>query len=57
MAIADYAIVLVAAVLLFASGSWVLSARKWFTGPVQNVDRDDYDLNVTKVEVENDEKL
>lgn len=57
MVIADYAIVLVAAVLLFASGSWVLSARKWFTGPVPNVERDDSDLNVTEVEVEKDEKL
>lgn len=53
----NYAIVLVAAVLLFASGSWVLSARKWFTGPVPNVERDDSDLNVTEVEVEKDEKL
>ncbi|KAF4593651.1 hypothetical protein EYR40_008439 [Pleurotus pulmonarius] len=53
----NYAIVLVAAVLLFASGSWVLSARKWFTGPVPNVDRGDSDLNVTEVEVEDDEKL
>ncbi|KAJ8695534.1 hypothetical protein PTI98_008133 [Pleurotus ostreatus] len=53
----NYAIVLVAAVLLFASASWVLSARKWFTGPVPNVERDDSDLDVTEVEVGKDEKL
>ena len=34
---ADYAAVLVLAVFLFAGGSWVLSARKWFVGPLPNV--------------------
>ncbi|THV08672.1 amino acid transporter [Dendrothele bispora CBS 962.96] len=34
----NYAVVLIAAVFLFASLSWVLSARKWFHGPIKNVD-------------------
>ncbi|EGO23956.1 hypothetical protein SERLADRAFT_362094 [Serpula lacrymans var. lacrymans S7.9] len=34
----NYAIVLVMAVFVFASLSWVLSARKWFTGPISNID-------------------
>jgi len=34
----NYAIVLVMAVFVFASVSWVLSARKWFTGPISNID-------------------
>ncbi|THU77939.1 hypothetical protein K435DRAFT_811987 [Dendrothele bispora CBS 962.96] len=33
-----YAVVLIAAVFLFASLSWMLSARKWFHGPIKNVD-------------------
>ena len=28
------------AVFVFASLSWVLSARKWFKGPVRTVDED-----------------
>jgi hypothetical protein len=34
----DYAVVLVLPVFLFASLSWIFSARKWFTGPIKNVD-------------------
>ncbi|KAF8888115.1 amino acid/polyamine transporter I [Infundibulicybe gibba] len=34
----NYAVVLIIAVLLFAGGSWVISARKWFTGPIKNID-------------------
>ncbi|KAJ7600377.1 APC amino acid permease [Mycena floridula] len=34
----NYAVLLIAAVFLFATGSWVLSAHKWFHGPVKNID-------------------
>ncbi|KAF9038687.1 APC amino acid permease [Panaeolus papilionaceus] len=34
----NYSVVIIMAVFLFASLSWVLSARKWFHGPVRNVD-------------------
>ena len=37
MGFVDYAAVLVLGVFLFAGGSWVLSARKWFVGPLPNV--------------------
>jgi hypothetical protein len=36
----DYAVVLVMAVFIFASISWVISARKWFRGPISNVEKD-----------------
>ena len=35
---ADYAAVIVLAVFIFAAASWMLSARKWFVGPLPNVD-------------------
>lgn len=34
----DYAVVIIMAVFIFASASWVISAHKWFTGPIRNVD-------------------
>ncbi|KAL1694173.1 amino acid/polyamine transporter I [Schizophyllum commune] len=34
----NYAVVLIMAVFIFASLSWVLSARKWFRGPVRTVE-------------------
>jgi len=34
----NYAVVIIMGVFIFASLSWVLSARKWFTGPVPNID-------------------
>lgn len=42
IASADYASVIVLAVFVFAGSSWVLSARKWFIGPLPNVDVQDY---------------
>lgn len=36
--VADYAVVIIMAVFVFASVSWMVSARKWFTGPIVNVD-------------------
>ena len=33
----DYAVVIIMAVFIYASLSWVISARKWFTGPVRNL--------------------
>ncbi|KAK7031469.1 amino acid/polyamine transporter I [Favolaschia claudopus] len=34
----NYAVLIVGAVFVFASLSWVMSAHKWFHGPVRNVD-------------------
>lgn len=34
----DYAVVIIMAVIIFAGLSWVISARKWFTGPVRTVE-------------------
>ena len=34
----DYAVVIVMSVFIFAGVYWVISARKWFHGPVRNVD-------------------
>jgi len=34
----NYSVVIVMSVFIFASLSWVLSARHWFTGPVRNID-------------------
>ncbi|KIJ64440.1 hypothetical protein HYDPIDRAFT_90326 [Hydnomerulius pinastri MD-312] len=33
----NYSVVIVMAVFIFASGSWVFSARHWFTGPIPNI--------------------
>lgn len=34
----DYSIVIVMAVFIFSTGSWIFSARHWFTGPIPNID-------------------
>ncbi|KAJ6581118.1 amino acid/polyamine transporter I [Mycena capillaripes] len=34
----NYAVLIVTAVFIFAMVSWVASARKWFHGPIRNVD-------------------
>ncbi|CCM05746.1 uncharacterized protein FIBRA_07978 [Fibroporia radiculosa] len=34
----NYSVVIIMAVFLFASCWWVLSARKWFVGPLPNID-------------------
>jgi len=34
----NYAVVIIMAVFIFASASWIISAHKWFTGPIVNVD-------------------
>jgi len=36
----NYAVVIIMSVFLFATGSWLFSARHWFTGPVPNVAHD-----------------
>jgi hypothetical protein len=45
----DYTVVIIMGVFLFASVSWVLSARKWFTGPVSNLN-DSNTMSIEKVE-------
>ncbi|KAF5316504.1 hypothetical protein D9619_006793 [Psilocybe cf. subviscida] len=34
----NYSIVIIAAVFIFSSLSWIFSARHWFTGPIRNID-------------------
>lgn len=41
MCVSDYAVVIIMGVFIFASCSWVVSARKWFTGPVRTVEDDE----------------
>lgn len=33
----NYSIVAVGIIMLYSLGFWVISARKWFTGPVQQI--------------------
>jgi len=37
----NYAVVIIGAVFIFAAASWIVSAHKWFHGPVRNVDDSD----------------
>ncbi|TFY58236.1 hypothetical protein EVJ58_g6532 [Rhodofomes roseus] len=37
----NYAVVIIMAVFVFAGGSWLVSARKWFVGPLPNIDTED----------------
>ncbi|OBZ70417.1 putative amino-acid permease PB24D3.02c [Grifola frondosa] len=46
----NYAVVIIMAVFLFASISWVVSARKWFTGPIKNVDEDPVSYDEKKLD-------
>ncbi|KAG1740106.1 uncharacterized protein EDB91DRAFT_1336572 [Suillus paluster] len=34
----NYSVVIVMAVFIFAAGSWIFSAKHWFTGPIPNID-------------------
>ena len=34
----DYSVVIIMGVFVFASLSWLLSARHWFIGPVRTID-------------------
>ncbi|KAI9513298.1 amino acid/polyamine transporter I [Russula earlei] len=36
----NYAVVIIMTVFIYATLSWVISARKWFKGPVRNVSRE-----------------
>ncbi|KIK65105.1 hypothetical protein GYMLUDRAFT_240422 [Collybiopsis luxurians FD-317 M1] len=37
----NYAVVMIGGVFVFASTWWMLSAKKWFHGPITNVDGSD----------------
>jgi amino acid transporter len=39
----NYAVVIIMAVFIFATVSWVVSAHKWFKGPVRTIDEAEYD--------------
>ncbi|KJA24697.1 hypothetical protein HYPSUDRAFT_214332 [Hypholoma sublateritium FD-334 SS-4] len=43
----NYAIVAVGAVIIYSVGFWVLSARKWFNGPVKQIEAEEMGINVT----------
>ncbi|KZV76029.1 amino acid transporter [Peniophora sp. CONT] len=36
----NYAVVIIGAVFLLSALTWILSARKWFTGPISNLSRE-----------------
>ena len=49
--VVDYAIVIIMAVFAFASVWWVVSARKWFKGPVRTVEEvDSYEKGGVRVD-------
>jgi hypothetical protein len=50
----NYAIVAVGIVLVYSLGFWFLSARKWFTGPVSQIQAESRGVNVMEGEVEED---
>lgn len=37
----DYAVVIIMTVFIYASLSWVISARKWFKGPIRNLSEEE----------------
>ncbi|KZO94253.1 amino acid transporter [Calocera viscosa TUFC12733] len=37
----NYAVVIIMGVVVFAGGWWIISARKWFTGPIVNVNKEE----------------
>ena len=41
MFLIDYAVVILSGVFMLSALSWVLSARKWFKGPVPNISADE----------------
>lgn len=43
----NYSVVIIGAVFVFASISWIVSARKWFHGPVRTVDESE-DSTISK---------
>lgn len=34
----DYAVVIIGGIFVFAGGWWIISAHKWFSGPVVSID-------------------
>jgi hypothetical protein len=47
---ADYAVLIVGAVFLFAALSWMFSARHWFTGPVKTVEDGHDELQASNID-------
>ena len=37
----DYAVVIIMAVFIYATLSWIFSARKWFKGPIRNLEEEE----------------
>ncbi|MCJ1472440.1 hypothetical protein MMC13_001088 [Lambiella insularis] len=53
----NYTVVAVGIIAVFALGSWVLSARKWFTGPIRQVEEVHGDEVVRQVEFLGQDKI
>ena len=43
IAYSDYAVVIIMGVFIFATASWIISAHKWFIGPVKTIDEPEYE--------------
>jgi len=39
----NYAVVIIMGVFVFATASWIISAHKWFIGPVKTIDEPEYE--------------
>lgn len=53
----NYTVVAVGIIALFALGSWVITARKWFTGPIRQVEEMHGGEVVQEVEFLGQEKI
>jgi len=54
----NYAVVAVGIVVTYSLGFWLISARKWFTGPVKQIEAESMGIDVTNpAEIEKVEKL
>jgi hypothetical protein len=52
----NYAVVAVGVVVAYSLGFWLLSARKWFTGPVKQIVMEKRGVDVMAGQVEDREK-
>jgi len=54
----NYAVVAVGIVITYSLGFWLISARKWFTGPIKQIEAESQGIDVTNpAEVETIEKM
>ena len=54
----NYAVVIIGGVFVLSALTWVLSARKWFTGPISNLDRESSRTDIDEqLETKNEKQL